>query len=147
MPEHFALETNIISQLSHAICRPNNAQNAVRPLPNAIEIHLPLKLALCIGDLCHTLYVDLTMHQMQFGVYQTLLKLIRQLNSALCIGDLCHSPYVDLTTHKMQFGVCQTLLQFVRLLKSALCIGDLCHSPYVDLTTHKMQFGVCQTLL
>ena len=84
---------------------------------------------------------------MQFGVYQTLLKLVRLLNSALCIGDLCHTPYVDLTTHKMQFGVYQTLLKLVRPLNSALCIGDLCHTLYVDITTHKLQFGLYQTLL
>ena len=97
--------------MSHDIRRVNNAPNAIRCLPNDNETLLSLNSALCIGDLCHTIYVDLTMHQMQFGVYQMLLKLVRLLNSALCIGDLCHSLYVDLTTHKMRFGVYQTIMK------------------------------------
>ena len=57
--------------MSHVICRPDNAQNAMQCLRNAVETCRPLNSALCIVDLCHTLYVDLTMHKMQFGVYQT----------------------------------------------------------------------------
>ena len=59
--------------MSHDIRRVNNAQNASRCLPNDNETLLSLNSALCIGDLCHTICVDLTMHKMQFGVYQTLL--------------------------------------------------------------------------
>ena len=63
--------------MSHALCRPNNAQTAMRCLINALETFPARNSALCIEDLCHILYVDLTMHKMQFGVYQTLLSIVR----------------------------------------------------------------------
>ena len=53
--------------MSHVICRPKNVQNAIRCLPNAVETLPPLNSALCIENVCHTPYVDLTMHKMHVG--------------------------------------------------------------------------------